>query len=152
MLGEMSSIRICLRVALSVLLLNIFSACSAGRLDAVKLRVGDARFTAWVAKTPEQRAHGLMYRTELGATEGMLFIFEDDQIRSFWMKNTSLPLSIAFLSVDGEILQIEALAPFSEIPVESSDAVRYALEVNYGAFAESGAQVGDLIGFPENWP
>ena len=148
----MSSIRICLRVALSVLLLNIFSACTVGRLDTVKLRVGDNRFTAWVAKTPEQRAHGLMYRTELGATEGMLLVYEDDQIRSFWMKNTPLPLSTAFLSADGEILQIEALTPFSEVPVYSNDAIRYALDVNYGAFAESGAKVGDLIGFPKNWP
>ena len=72
-------------------------------------------------------------------------------MRTFWMKNTSLPLSIAFLSADGEILQIELLTPFSEFTVQSRHAARYALEVNAGAFAEVGTNVGDLIGFPRNW-
>ena len=67
------------------------------------------------------------------------------------MKNTPLPLSIAFLSADGEILQIEPMTPFSRVPVSSRRPARYALEVNAGAFAEAGAQVGDLVGFPRNW-
>lgn len=92
-----------------------------------------------------------MYRTDLGPRQGMLFVFENEQVLSFWMKNTPLPLSIAFLSADGEILQIEPLTPFSELIVRSWRPARYALEVNAGAFAEAGAQVGDLIGFPRNW-
>ncbi len=126
-------------------------ACRGGGPETVKLQVGDARFTIWVARTPDQRERGLMYRTEMGPRQGMLFVFEDDRVRAFWMKNTPLPLSIAFLSVEGEILQIEPLTPFSELIVRSRRPARYALEVNAGAFAEVGAEVGDLIGFPRNW-
>ena len=147
----MSAARLCARAALIVLLLAALVACRGGGPETVTLEVGADRFTVWVARTGDQRERGLMYRTELGARQGMLFVFEDDRVRGFWMRNTPLPLSIAFLSVDGRILQIEHLTPFSELVVRSRHPARYALEVNAGAFAEVGAGVGDLIGFPRNW-
>ena len=147
----MSAARLCARAALIVLLLAALVACPGGGPETVTLEVGADRFTVWVARTGDQRERGLMYRTELGARQGMLFVFEDDRVRGFWMRNTPLPLSIAFLSVDGRILQIEHLTPFSELVVRSRHPARYALEVNAGAFAEVGAGVGDLIGFPRNW-
>lgn len=138
-------------MAVAGLLAFTIVACRDGGPETVRLRVGDERFTAWVARTPEQRERGLMYRTEMGPRQGMLFVFEDERVLSFWMKNTPLPLSIAFLSAGGEILQIESLTPFSELIVRSWRPARYALEINEGAFADAGAEVGDLIGFPRNW-
>lgn len=143
--------RTCACAILAGLIAVAFVACRGGVPETVRLQVGDERFTAWVARTPEQRERGLMYRTEMGPRQGMLFMFDEEQVLSFWMKNTPLPLSIAFLSAEGEILQIEPLTPFSELIVRSWRPARYALEVNAGAFAEAGAEVGDLIGFPRNW-
>jgi len=143
--------RRCACAAAAGLIAVAFVACRGGAPETVKLRVGEERFTVWVARTPEQRERGLQYRTEMGPRQGMLFVFDEEQVLSFWMKNTPLPLSIAFLSVEGEILQIEPLTPFSERIVRSWRPARYALEVNAGAFADAGAEVGDLIGFPRNW-
>lgn len=147
----MRAARACACAALAGLLAVALVACRDGRPETVRLQVGDERFTVWVARTPEQRERGLMYRTEMGPRQGMLFVFEDERVLSFWMKNTPLPLSIAFVSTGGEILQIEPMAPFSELIVRSWRPARYALEVNAGAFADARAEVGDLIGFPRNW-
>lgn len=134
-----------------ILLAGALAACRGDGMETVRLQVGDDRFVVQVARTPDQRERGLMFRTELGPRQGMLFVFDDDRVRGFWMKHTPLPLSIAFLSSRGEILQIEPLIPFSELVVRSRQAARYALEVNAGAFAEVDAAVGDVIGFPRNW-
>ena len=117
----------------------------------ITLQVGDGRFEVSIARTVEDRGRGLMFRTDLASREGMLFVFDDDEHRAFWMKNTPLPLSIAFLSADGKILQIESLVPFSEMRVRSRQPARYALELNAGAFKEVGAEVGDVIRFPRSW-
>ena len=140
------------RAAPIVLAVAALAACRAGGgAETVALQVGAGRFVVEVARTQDQRERGLMYRTELGPRQGMLFVFDDDRVRGFWMRNTPLPLSIAFLSAAGEILQIESLIPYSEVVVRSRRPARYALEVNAGAYAEVGAKVGDLIGFPRNW-
>ena len=147
----MRAARACACAALAGLLAVALVACRDGRPETVRLQVGSERFTAWVARTPEQRERGLMYRTEMGPRQGMLFVFEDERVLSFWMKNTPLPLSIAFLSAQGEILQIEPMTPFSELIVRSWRPARYALELNAGAFADAGAELGDMIGFPRDW-
>lgn len=140
-----------LSLALSLAAGAALAACRGDRMETVTLQVGNDRFVVQVARTPDQRERGLMYRTELGPRQGMLFVFDDDQVRGFWMKHTPLPLSIAFLSARGEILQIESLIPYSELVVRSRQAARYALEVNDGAFTEADAAVGDVIGFPRTW-
>ena len=103
---------------------------------------------AEIAAAPEARQQGLMFRQELPEGEGMLFIFEADQILSFWMKNTYIPLTIAFIAWDGRIIDIKDMYPHDETSVTSSRSVRYALEVPQGWFSRTGVQVGDIVKIP----
>ncbi|MCL1813427.1 MAG: DUF192 domain-containing protein [Treponema sp.] len=98
-----------------------------------------------LAQTDEQRTIGLMYRTNLEDSKGMLFIFNEDQILSFWMKNTIIPLSIAYISYDGTIVDIRDMYPNNTSPVQSSRSVRYALEVPQGWFGRVGIKAGDKV-------
>lgn len=91
-----------------------------------------------------------MHRSSIGKNEGMLFVFERDQQLSFWMKNTEIPLSIAYISSDGTVREIYELTPHSERAVESNYAVRYALELPRGAFDRVGIGPGDSIPLPED--
>ena len=95
-----------------------------------------------VVKTPEERAQGLMGRESLSADSGMLFDFEGDVNSAFWMKDTSIPLSIAFVDSDGKIIAIEDLEPFDETPVKPQGEYRYAIETNRGWFSEHGITPG----------
>ncbi len=115
------------------------------RLSAIELRVGGHRVRAEVARTEDERRKGLMFRRDLGEDEGMLFVFPRDDFRSFWMRNTPLPLSIAYIAADGRISQIEDLRPFDETLVHSREQVRYALEMNRGWFRAHGVREGDRI-------
>lgn len=141
--------------AVIALLWAVFTAaagCREEKLDEViSLEVGSDVYRVEVARTEEQRERGLMNRESLGEKEGMLFVFERDQHLGFWMKDTTIPLSIAFISADGTIREIRDLEPLSERTVKSSRAVRYALELPRGAFERSGAEPGDRIGFPEDF-
>jgi len=100
---------------------------------------------AEIAVTDAQREQGLMYRKKLKDGEGMLFVFQNDQILSFWMKNTLVPLSIAYIAYDGRILEIYDMQPGNLDPVRSSRSVRYALEVPQGWFGRAGLGVGDKL-------
>jgi len=104
---------------------------------------------AEVADSDSERERGLMFRKELADGSGMLFVFASDQRLAFWMKNTQLPLSIAWIESDGTIGGIQDMTPFSLAPVESTRFVRFALEVPQGWFARSGVQVGDRVVIPE---
>ncbi|MDR1955473.1 MAG: DUF192 domain-containing protein, partial [Treponema sp.] len=84
--------------------------------------------TAEIARTDQERSQGLMNRKSLADGKGMLFVFEKDQILSFWMKNTLIPLSIAFISSEGKILEIHDMAPGDMNTLHSSRSARYALE------------------------
>jgi uncharacterized membrane protein (UPF0127 family) len=99
-----------------------------------------------LARTETERARGLMNRKYLEDGRGMLFIFERDQALSFWMKNTHIPLSIAFIAKDGRILEIRDMQPLNEAPVRSSRSARYALEAPQGWFNRAGIQTGDMLG------
>jgi uncharacterized membrane protein (UPF0127 family) len=98
-----------------------------------------------LARTETERNTGLMYRTELEDGKGMLFIFERDEVLSFWMKNTFIPLSIAYISYDGTIIDIRNMYPLDISSVHSSRSVRYALEVPQGWFAKAGINAGDKV-------
>ena len=115
---------------------------------AIGLVVGGEVFRVEQAVTPEQRREGLMYRDRLGEREGMLFVFDEEQMLTFWMRNTSLALSIAFIDARGVIVHITDMVPFSEVPVSSRVPARFALEVNQGAFERAGVAVGDLVELP----
>lgn len=120
----------------------------AQQLPAITLTAGLFRISAEVARTPEERAIGLMHRRELPAHSGMLFVFEQAQPLCFWMKNTFIPLSIAFLQDDGTILNIEEMKPQSLQSHCSAVPARYALEMNAGWFRRRGLKPGDRIGGP----
>ena len=98
-----------------------------------------------IAAEPEERNQGLMYRQKLPDGEGMLFIFDYDQILSFWMKNTYIPLSIAFITFDGRIIDILDMYPHDLNSVMSSRSARYALEVPQGWFLRAGVRLGDIV-------
>jgi uncharacterized membrane protein (UPF0127 family) len=115
---------------------------SAQKLPAVTLRAGFHAISAEVARTPEQRAVGLMHRKEMATHEGMLFVFETAGTQCFWMKNTLIPLSIAFLADDGRIVNIADMQPQTLNSHCSDEPVRLALEMNQGWFAKRGIKPG----------
>ncbi len=104
-----------------------------------------------VADDPFERTKGLMYRKALGEDRGMLFVFSREQPLSFWMKNTYIPLSIAYIDSEGRITDILDMKPLDDKPPHyvSSEPVQYALEVNQGFFKEQGVKVGDHAELPE---
>lgn len=105
--------------------------------------------TVEVADTDQSRAQGLMFREHVADGTGMLFVFDHDQVLTFWMKDTLVPLSIAYISSDGKIIDILDMEAQSLKPVVSSRSVRYALEVPQGYFARVGIREGDrVIGLP----
>lgn len=117
------------------------------KLPTTMLKVGGAQVLAEVASTETERERGLMFRTALADGQGMLFVFDKDEQLSFWMKNTKIPLSLAYISSDGLIRQIVDLEPESLQAVPAERSVRYALEVPKGWFSRSGVKVGDQVNF-----
>ena len=100
-----------------------------------------------VANSDTKRRQGLMYRKDLAKDRGMLFLWPQSNTKCMWMKNTSLPLSVAYLSNDGVIQEIYNMVPFSEDSVWSANSTRIALEVNAGWFEENGIAVGHKLDF-----
>jgi uncharacterized protein len=117
----------------------------AADLPTTTLAIGNHRITAEVASTPEQRATGLMNRFSLRPDHGMLFVFERAEPQAFWMKNTYIPLSIAFMDSSGRILNIEDMAPQTESSHWSRGPAQFALEMRKGWFAERGVRPGDRV-------
>ena len=139
-----------LRAALLCSLLSLGAAAATAQgvpqdLPAITLQAGMHNVSAAVAQTPDQRQTGLMYRREMPQLEGMLFIFEQPTQQCFWMKNTLLPLSIAFLADDGSVVNIADMKPQSLDSHCSSRPVRFVLEMNQGWFAKRGIQPGFKI-------
>ncbi len=146
-----SRMRRLLPAAACLVLVLAARACTSGGsrgMERITLTVGGQAFTVEVARTEADRQKGLMRRASLGAREGMLFVFEKDEHLEFWMKDTGIPLSIAFLSTDGRILEMADMQPFSKKTVRSRLSSRYALELNQGAFGEVGALEGSVVVFP----
>ncbi len=112
-----------------------------------EVNINDKSAYVEVASTREERMLGLMYRDKLDKDHGMLFIYPQEQILSFWMKNTKIPLSIAFIGSDGIIMQIESMFPKSLIAHKSKDKVRYALEMEKGWFKKNNIKAGNRVGF-----
>jgi uncharacterized protein len=127
------------------------AGCQA-RLPRVTLQASGQELTVEVARTDAERERGLMGRSRIGPREGMIFVFDRDDHLSFWMKNTPTALSIAFLSADGKVLQIEDMEPFSEKIIHSKLSARYALEMRQGAFAEMHVTEGAMVTFPAGFP
>ena len=115
-------------------------------LPRVALTAGMYRIDAQVASTPTQRQIGLMQRRDMPAHEGMLFVFEQPGVQCFWMKNTPLPLTAAFVADDGTIVNLADMQPLSEDSHCSAKPVRYVLEMNQGWFAQRGLKAGSKLG------
>lgn len=126
----------------------ILTGCSEEK-ELVSITVGRDVYYVEVAISQEEQSLGLMNRKELKSNEGMIFPYKEDKKLSFWMKNTFIPLSIAYIAKDGTIKEIYHMKPESLTPVKSIHSVRYALELPQGSFARSGAKVGDKIILPE---
>jgi len=105
-------------------------------LQRAVIQAGMFQIDAQIANTPQQRQIGLMFRKDMPTHEGMLFIFEEPQKQCFWMKNTLLPLSAAFLDDDGVIVNLVDMQPQSTDSHCSEKPVRYVLEMNQGWFAK----------------
>jgi uncharacterized protein len=115
------------------------------KLRTVSLSAGMHVIHAMVAQTPEERGIGLMFRKEMGNNEGMLFVFEQAATQCFWMKNTLLPLSAAFVRDDGSIVNIEDMKPQSTDSHCSKEPVRFVLEMHQGWFAKKGLKPGSRL-------
>lgn len=116
------------------------------RLAIVEIKAGAATLRTEVARTPAEKAQGLMHRRHLDDNAAMLFILDGKSHASFWMKDTPLPLSIAFLDAQGVILEIADMQPLSEASVRSaSDRVMFALETNQHWFSLNRVKAGDKL-------
>ena len=115
---------------------------AAQQLPRLQLSAGMHLIQAEVADTFATRMQGLMHRSSLGPNDGMLFVFEDAGIQCMWMKNTLIPLSVAYLADDGSIVNIEDMKPQTEDSHCAKKPVRYALEMNRGWFADKGLRPG----------
>lgn len=135
--------RLCLGLAL--LAPGLLAAQSPYRLPVLSLKAGDQSIQAEVASTEAQRSRGLMHRNSMPEQHGMLFVFEKPARYCFWMKNTLIPLSIAFLDADGTIVNLADMEPQSESHHCAAQPVGMALEMNQGWFEKHGMTVGKRI-------
>jgi uncharacterized membrane protein (UPF0127 family) len=121
-------------------------ACAREGLPTTRVEVGGTTVTVEVADDEGERAMGLMYRDHLDADAGMLFVYPDALERRFWMKDTRVPLAIAFLAADGTIVRIAEMKPLDRNTTPSGAPAMYALEMNKGWFTAHGVKQGDRVG------
>jgi len=116
------------------------------QLQRIRLSAGMYQIDAQVAQTPQERQFGLMFRKEMPQTEGMIFVFEEPATQCFWMKNTLLPLTAAFVADDGRIVNLADMKPMTEDSHCSKEPVRFVLEMNQGWFARKNIKEGSKLG------
>jgi uncharacterized membrane protein (UPF0127 family) len=114
-------------------------------LPTTSLKLGSHEIFVEVANKDATREAGLMFRHEMDWENGMLFVFDDSAQRYFWMKNTLIPLSIAFMDEKGAILNILEMPPQTEQTFPSNGPAKFALEMNAGWFTQNGLKAGDLV-------
>jgi len=133
--------------AAAALTLAVASALTSAQdapqqLPAIRLSTGMHVLQVQVAQTPEQQQIGLMFRKTMGTNEGMLFIFDEARQQCFWMKNTLLPLSVAFIDDSGTVANIDDMKPQTLDSHCSTKPVRFVLEMNVGWFDKRGIKAG----------
>ncbi len=134
----------------ALLVINLSAAQEGPQLDLqrIKIQAGFFQIDAQVALSPEQRQTGLMFRKEMPQHEGMLFVFEQAAQQCFWMKNTLLPLSAAFIADDGSIVNIVDMKPQTLDGHCSTKPVRFVLEMHQGWFSKKNIHAGFKLGSP----
>lgn len=145
MLHTPKLIGFCGSVLLAIYTSSIAYATPPKATRHVALKVGTTTLQAEVVDTPQSRALGLMYRRSLPTDHGMLFVFEQSEQLCFWMKNTLIPLDVAFIDEQGIISNIEAMEPLALESHCSKGPALYALEMEQGWFARHQQQAGDLV-------
>jgi uncharacterized membrane protein (UPF0127 family) len=130
----------------------LLSAQAQAQMPRIELVAGFHRIDAEVAADQPNRMQGLMNRRSMAANQGMLFVFTQAERHCMWMRNTLLPLSVAFLDEQGQILNIEDMKPQTETSHCASGPARFALEMNQGWFAAKGFKAGQRIGGVEKSP
>ena len=122
---------------------------AAAAVVFTKANGSDITLAVEIADTPEERARGLMFRERLEADAGMLFVWPNDTGSGFWMKDTQIPLSVAFIDASGKVVDIQDMQPLDETLHHSPAAYRYAVEANQGWFAAHGIESGDSVRLPD---
>jgi len=133
--------------AIAMLCLAALASAQDGpqKLAQVRLNAGIHNINAELASTPQQREIGLMFRTAMPANDGMLFAFEQPGKQCFWMRNTLIPLSVAFIGDDGSVVNIDDMKPRTDDSHCSAKPVRFVLEMNEGWFAKRGIKAGSRL-------
>ena len=129
---------------------NFFGVCcgESKRNKVLPINVAEIELEVELATTFEEQILGLMYRDKLEENDGMLFVFPREKVLSFWMKDTRIPLSIAFIQADGRIIQIESMKPYSLDTHVSKEKAKYALEMNEGWFKAHNVREGATVKIP----
>jgi hypothetical protein len=135
------------RITFILIFLLSASIVQSQNLPKIPLYINNKEIRVEVAKTPEERAKGLMGRKQLGQDEGMLFIFEKEDYHGFWMKNTLIPLTIAFMDREGRIVKITDMKPLTLDSHDPPKPILYALEMKKDWFSTTGIKVGDIVRF-----
>ena len=133
------------RVLAAALLFAAAHAVADAALKAIHVKVGSHPLTVEVAATENERERGLMFRDKLGRDAGMLFVFDDPGYYAMWMKNTLIPLSVAFIDADGVILNIVDMEPQTLDSHAAAGPAVYAIETNKGWFAAHKVKAGDRV-------
>lgn len=133
---------------LALLLLLLSSAASAQQSGSAKLltlSINDHNLSVMVASTPAERQMGLMFRTKLEPNQGMLFVYTEAALHAMWMKNTNLPLSVAFVDAQGSIINIEDMQPHTLDSHAARRPAKFSIEVNQGWFKQRGIAPGAKV-------
>jgi uncharacterized membrane protein (UPF0127 family) len=125
--------------------LLLATASAADPLLTYPLKIRGHEIRAEIAHTEAARRQGLMFRDRLAENSGMIFVYPLPEVTAMWMKNTRIPLSVAFIDAKGRILNIEDMVPFSEDAHGSKGSAAYALEMNKGWFGRRGIKPGDRV-------
>ena len=128
------------------------SAAGQSGLPVVKMGVGKKTYDLEVANTRESRDRGLMHRDSMPADHGMIFVFPDEAVRGFWMKNTRIPLDIIYLTAAGKVVSVHQMQPHDRRTTESKGPAQYAIELNQGEAAKADVKEGDSLALPKELP
>ena len=116
--------------------------------DVVRMPIGGETFTLEIADDDREQEWGLMARASMPADRGMIFVFPNESPRSFWMKNTLIPLDILYVDATGRVVSVKQMKPKELTPVPSDGPAMYAIELNQGAAARAGVKAGDVLTIP----
>jgi uncharacterized membrane protein (UPF0127 family) len=145
--ADMTSFKTRAATAAALVLTSLIALAQTGpqKLDAIRLSAGMHVIQAELAQTPDQHSIGLMFRKSMGTNDGMLFAFDRPGQQCFWMKNTLIPLSVAFIADDGSVVNIDDMKPQTLDSHCSKQPVRFVLEMNEGWFVKRGIKAGSKI-------